>query len=79
LEVFGSLQYTNHGSGLSSLGYISVGDLMLAANQALKLDETTLGGDPNSYEGVAVRDLQNALSNALSALTSNQLELVAGS
>jgi hypothetical protein len=72
-----ALAYTNAGSGLSSLGYLTIADLMLAANEALKLDSTTVGGDSATYMGVNVRALQEALKTALDNLNNNVLLFVA--
>src|SRR5262249_52480589 len=72
-----ALTYTNAGSGLTSLGYISIADLLLAANEALKLDYNSLSTDTTTFMGVNMRDLQNALQMALNALNNNQLQFIA--
>jgi hypothetical protein len=46
------------------LGFITIGDLMTAANSALGTDGLTLVGDPN-------RAAQEALKNALDAANNN--------
>jgi hypothetical protein len=61
--------YTNSGSGLSNLGYISIADLMLAANEALKADKHTLDGDAN-------RAYQEVLKNVLDMLNNNKLSFI---
>jgi hypothetical protein len=52
-------------TGLNSLGFISISDLMTAANAALGADGYTPAGDPN-------RAYQEALKNVLDAANNNQ-------
>jgi hypothetical protein len=79
----GQVFTSSAGTGLTNLGFISLGDLMLAANDALGLDYNTWSGDAATYTwgngaySVNLRDLQNALETALDAVNNNQLQVVA--
>lgn len=62
-----SLVYIGGGYGNTGVGnnYISINDLMLAAN-------ASVGSDPLTLEGHPARDYQEALKNALDAANNNQ-------